>query len=142
MIEINLTIVIQVVQFLILVFILNRLLFKPITDTIEKREEKIAGWEEKARELHETVRARFAEYENRLEQARVGARQQQAELTRELEQREEERVREASARAAQEVAETQKTMEEETERLRGELREQAREMSQLLAEKVLGRKVS
>jgi len=35
MVEINLTIVIQVVQFLILVFILNRILFRPISQAIE-----------------------------------------------------------------------------------------------------------
>jgi F-type H+-transporting ATPase subunit b len=42
MVEINLTIVIQVVQFLILLFILNRILFRPISQAIEERDGKIA----------------------------------------------------------------------------------------------------
>jgi F-type H+-transporting ATPase subunit b len=58
MVEINLTIVIQVVQFLILVFVLNRILFRPISQAIEERDEKISAWEEKTRTLQETVQRR------------------------------------------------------------------------------------
>jgi F-type H+-transporting ATPase subunit b len=76
MVEINLTIVIQVVQFLILVFVLNRILFRPISQAIEERDEKISAWEEKTRTLQETVRIKIESYEKeqRRRESRGGIR--------------------------------------------------------------------
>jgi F-type H+-transporting ATPase subunit b len=142
MVEINLTIIIQVVQFLILVYILNRLLFKPISQTMEERHSKIEAWEEKTRTLQESARAKLASYEKELEEARTKAQEEQEQMSIELSQREEERLRAVFDEAAQMVASTKQALKEETERLRRELRQQAQEMSQMVAEKVLGRKVS
>lgn len=142
MVEINLTIVIQVLQFLIVVFVLNRLLFRPISQVMAERQAKITGWEEKTRNLQETARLRLESYENQLQEERAEAQARQEQLTKELNEQEQDNLRAVSEEAAQIVASTQQTIEEETERLRGELRDQAAELSPILAEKVLGRKVS
>jgi F-type H+-transporting ATPase subunit b len=142
MIEINLTIVIQVLQFLILVFVLNRLLFRPISEVIAEREGKISAWEEKARDSQETARLRLESYEHQREQERARAQQGQEQLIKALKEKEEDNLRVVSDEAAQLVASTQQAIEEETERLRVELRRQAVELSQMLTEKVLGRRVS
>lgn len=141
MIEINLTIVIQVIQFLILIYILNRVLFKPISQVLAERQQKITTWEEKTRDLKETARLSLEKYEYQLTEERVQTREKQEQLTKELKQKEEENLRAASEEAAQIVASTQQALEEERERLRSELRHQATELSQILAEKVLGRKL-
>lgn len=141
MIEINLTIVIQVIQFLILIYILNRVLFKPISQVLAERQQKITTWEEKTRDLKETARLSLEKYEYQLKEERVQTREKQEQLTKELKQKEEENLRAASEEAAQIVASTQQALEEERERLRSELRHQATEVSQILAEKVLGRKL-
>ena len=60
-------------------------------------------------------------------------------MTRELKEKEDENIRAVSEKAALIVAETQQELEQERERLRVELRQQAKELSQILAEKVLGR---
>lgn len=142
MIEINLTIIIQVVQFLILVYILNRLLFKPTSQTMEERQSKIEAWEEKTRTLQERGRAKIASYEKELAKARAKALKEQKQMSIELSQQEEEKLQAVFDEAAQMVASTKQAVKEETERLRQELRQQAQEMSQMLAEKVLGRKMS
>lgn len=142
MVEINLTIVIQVVQFLILVFILNRILFRPISKAIEERDEKISAWEEKTRTLQETVRIKIESYENELVEVRAKAQEEQQQLSIELKEREEEKVGAVFEEAAQIVASTKQALQEETKRLGQELRRQAGEMAQMVAEKVLGRKVS
>lgn len=139
MVEINLTIVVQVIQFLILVFILNRLLFKPIGQVLAEREQKITSWEEKTQNLQETARLNLEKYENQLTEERLKARESQEQLTRELKEKEDENIRAVSEKAALIVAETQQELEQERERLRVELRQQAKELSQILAEKVLGR---
>lgn len=142
MVEINLTIVVQVLQFLILVFIVNRLLLKPIGQVMSERKGKITAWEEKTRDLQETARSKLENYENRLKEERARAQAGQEQLTMELKEKEEESLRAVSEEAAQLVASTQKALAEEKERLRSELRHQAAELSQILTEKVLGRKVS
>jgi F-type H+-transporting ATPase subunit b len=142
MIEINLTIVIQVLQFLILIFILNRLLFKPITQVMTERKAKISAWEDKTQKLQESARVQLERYENQLREERAQALKRQEELTKELKKKEEENLQTVSAEAAGLVASAQQALVEETERLRLELRHQAVELSQILAEKVLGRKVS
>ena len=142
MIEINLTIVIQVLQFLILMFILNRLLFKPISQVMAERKAKINAWEEKTQNLQDSARVKLETYENQLREERTQAQERQEQLTKELKKKEEENLQTVSAEAAGLVASAQQALGEETERLRLELRQQAVELSQILAEKVLGRKVS
>jgi F-type H+-transporting ATPase subunit b len=142
MIEINLTIVIQILQFLIVVFLLNRLLFRPITEVIDEREGKISSWEENTRKLKETASLRLENYEKQLREARVQAREKQEQLNQELKQQEEENLRVVSEEAAQIVASTQQALAEETERLRLELPHQVTELSQILVEKVLGRRLT
>jgi len=142
MVEINLTIVIQVIQFLILVFIVNRLLFKPIGQVVSERQQKIASWEEKTQNLQETARLNLERYEQQLTEERLKARESQEQLTTELKEKEDEKIKAVSEKAALIVAETQQAMEQERERLRAELRQQAKELSQMLAEKVLGRELS
>jgi F-type H+-transporting ATPase subunit b len=142
MVEINLTIIIQVVQFLILVYILNRILFKPTSQTMDERHSKIVAWEEKTRTLQERARAKIASYERELEKVKVKAQEEQKQLSKELSQKEEERLQVLFDEALQMVASTKQAVKEETERLRQELRQQAQEVSQMVAEKVLGRKMS
>lgn len=142
MVEINLTIVVQVIQFLILVFILNRLLFKPIGQVLAERQQKITSWEEKTQNLQETARLNLEKYENQLTEERLKARESQEQLTKELKEKEDENIKAVSEKAALIVAETQQALEQERERLRVELRQQAKELSQILAEKVLGRELS
>jgi F-type H+-transporting ATPase subunit b len=142
MIEINLTIVIQVVQFLIVVFILNRLLFRPISQVIDERQEKIGTWEENTRRLQDTASLRLENYEKQLREEKIQARQKQEQLSQELKQKEEENLRAVSEKAAEIVASTQQALAEETEGLRLELSLQATELSQILVEKVLGRKLT
>ena len=140
MIEINLTIVIQVVQFLLLLFILNRFLFRPTISLIEEREQKITTWKEETKNFHESMQERLQSYENQIVEAKVDAQAQQELVTGELKEKEDKKLEEVSEEAMRIVASTREKLQEETELLRGQLREQAEEMSQLVAEKVLGRK--
>ena len=140
MIEINLTIVIQVVQFLLLLFILNRFLFRPTINLIEEREQKITTWKEETENFHESMQERLQSYENQILEAKAQAQEQQELVTVELQKEEDRKLDAVSEEAVRIVASTREKLQEETELLRGQLREQAEEMSQLVAEKVLGRK--
>lgn len=140
MIAINLTIVIQVVQFLLLLFIVNRFLFRPTINLIGEREKKITGWEQETRKCRESMQTRLQSYENQILEAKAQAQEQQDLMTEELKKEEEKKVEAVSEEGLRIVALTREKLQQETEVLRGQLREQAEEMSQLVTEKVLGRK--
>jgi len=140
MIDINLTIVIQVVQFLLLLFILNRFLFRPTIHLIEEREKKITTWKEETKHFHESMQERLQSYENQILEAKAQAQEQQELVTVELQKEEDKKLEAVSEEAVRIVASTRGKLQQETEVLRGQLRGQAEEMSQLVAEKVLGRK--
>ena len=140
MIEINLTILIQVVQFLFLLFVLNRFLFRPTINLIEEREQKIITWEEETNKFHESMQERLQSYENQILEAKAQAQEQQELATAELKEEEDKKLEAVSEEAVRIVVSTREKLREETELLRGQLREQAEEMSQMVTEKVLGRK--
>lgn len=140
MIEINLTIVIQVIQFLLLLFFLNWFLFRPTINLIEEREKKITTWKEETKNFHKSMQARLQSYENQIVEAKVDAQAQQELVTEELQKEGDKKLEAVSEEAVRIVASTREKLQQETELLRGQLRKQAEEMSQLVAEKVLGRK--
>jgi F-type H+-transporting ATPase subunit b len=140
MIEINLTIVIQVVQFLLLLFILNRFLFRPTVNLIREREKRISDWEEGTKNCRESMQMRLQSYEEQILEAKAQAQEQQERMTEALKKEEEKKLAAVSEEAFRIVASTREKLQQETEVIRTQLREQAGEMSQLVAEKVLGRK--
>jgi len=132
MIEINLT--------MFLLVIVNRFLFRPTINVIEEREKKITGWEQESLKCRESMQARLENYENQLIDAKERAQQQQEQMTEELKKKEEQELAAVSEEAMRIVASTREKLQDDTEVLRRQLQEQAKEMSQLLAEKILGRK--
>jgi F-type H+-transporting ATPase subunit b len=61
---------IQIVNFLVLIFILNRLLYKPILGMIAKRKRQLDEAEMEIRQLRQTVNEQMAAYEEKIKQAK------------------------------------------------------------------------
>jgi F-type H+-transporting ATPase subunit b len=108
------TLVLHIVIIVTMVFVLNRILYKPISRVLDERESRTRGRSGEALEILRRVRESLSRYENSLRQARAeGYRlleQQQAEATgerqrrvlavrKELEERIEEQKREIQAQA-------------------------------------------
>jgi F-type H+-transporting ATPase subunit b len=81
------TFVFQIANTLILFLILKKLLFKPVTEFMQKRQETIAGSLEEARKKNLDAQALSDQYQEKLAQAReegqgiVKAMEQEAEMT-------------------------------------------------------------
>jgi F-type H+-transporting ATPase subunit b len=67
---------IQIVNFLVLIFILNRLLYKPILGMIAKRKRQLAEAEMEIRQLRKIVNEQMAAYEEKIKQAKGEALEQ------------------------------------------------------------------
>src|SRR3954471_13393415 len=77
------TIVLHIAIIITMVFVLNRILFKPINTVLEERESRTRGRSGEAREIIRSVEESLASYENSLRKARAEGykllEQQQAE---------------------------------------------------------------
>ena len=76
MISLDYTLGFQIINFLLLIFILNVLLYKPIMGIIEKREKRLGDADAEVRRLNGEIERKLAEYEEKARQARKEAAEQ------------------------------------------------------------------
>ena len=138
-INLNVTLLIQVVNFLILIALLSKFLFKPLTAFLADRAAGIAQSLAEAKAAREAV-AKASE----AHKAAILATQREAAALREQVQREVEAERQRLLQASREetqrmVAEARAAIETETKRARAALREEAVAISLLATERLLGR---
>ncbi len=141
MISINATLFVQVIQFLILVFILNRIMFRPILKVIrdrsryiEKRRNDIGNLEE------ETARLRD-EYVSRETETRKKTAQTRSEIRNEGIAKADEFESDSRKRVAEIKTEADKEAEAEIERTRPLLQGEAAALADEIIERMIGRRM-
>ncbi|HRT46453.1 MAG TPA: ATP synthase F0 subunit B, partial [Desulfomonilia bacterium] len=73
MIELNWTFFVQIFNFLLLMFILNKILYKPILKVLDERDARIVGGQEKAKKLLEESQGILKSYNDKLYGAKIDA---------------------------------------------------------------------
>lgn len=142
MIELNFTLLIQVFNFFFLMFLLNKLLYKPVLKILAEREERVAGGQEQAKNLVEQGQEIFGSYNQKLHSAKLDAiavknatRNQAVEQANAI-------IEEARKKAEIVVADVQKEMSDEIARVKKELEPELGIMASTIAQQILGRKVA
>lgn len=138
-VNLNITILIQVINFLILIALLSRFLFTPLKKFLAERAEGIEKALAEARLARESAARAQEEY-----RAQILATQREAAALREQAQREVEAERQRLLKASRDEAqrlldEAKATIEMETRRARAALREEVVTLSLAAAERLLGR---
>jgi F-type H+-transporting ATPase subunit b len=130
---------IQIINFVLLIFILNVLLYKPLLGMIDKRKKQFEESETEVRRLQETVEQKMAAYEEKLRQAKAAATEQKNEIISQG-------AEEAKAVIEAVRSEIPGLMEQFQIRMEGEIGEakkiltdHSQNLSVEIAEKVLGR---
>jgi F-type H+-transporting ATPase subunit b len=141
-INVNVTLLIQVINFIVLLLILNAILYKPILGKLREREGQIASDREKADALDKEVVSQEARHQTELAEARKKAAAQKNELVAEAKAKEAEILADARKEAAGIVEDMKNMISKEAEEARSKLREQMTPLAQSVAEKILGRSVS
>lgn len=141
-INLNVTILIQAINFLILIFLLSKFLFKPLTKFLADRSAGIAKSLAEAKAAHEAAAKVQEEF-----QARMRETQREIAAIREQGQREAEAERErlvqaSRAEAERLVAQAKAEIEAEAKRAKASLREEAAGIALAAAERLLGRSVT
>ena len=141
MISINATLVVQLINFLVLLYILNRILFTPILKGLEERASLIEGSKEKAKELLAKGEEKLQEYNQVLVEAAREASIRKAEYWSQGSTDAAEIIRKAREEENNIRAAIRRDITIGMEEARKDLKRQAESLSFDLASKVLDRKI-
>lgn len=141
MIELNLAFVFQLVNFLVLVLLLNVFLYKPIRKMLDERAENLTGARERTSQVDREVEEKVALYEARHKEVMAQANAERATLRKGAMEEESAIIDAARKEAAASLATIKERVAKESADARQLLAEQARSLSLDICQKVLGRSV-
>ena len=139
MISIDYTLLIQMVNFVVLMFILNLLLYKPVLGIIDKRKKNLQDMEEEIKRLNQSVDERMAAYEEKLRLAKVQALEKKQEIMTEVAEQAKSFIEAAKGDIPGMMEKFHADMNREVDEARRILTNQSRKISIEIAEKLLGR---
>ena len=135
------TIFIQIITFLILIYILNILLYKPILSIIERRKKQLTELENEIKLFNESVDKRAAEYEEKLKLAKTNASELKKEIIKEGADQAKNIIDAVRNEIPLMTQEFEQKMDKEIQAARQILDSQSRKLSLEIAQKVMGRSV-
>jgi len=139
MVSIDSTLFYQIVNFLLLIYILNVLLYKPILRILDERKKRLQGSEDEIRALHQTIEQKTAEYEEKIRRAKLEAMNQRNEIQKEGTEEGKKIIDGAKEDIAKMMEDFKVKMAGEMDNARLILNTQSKALSLEIAEKVLGR---
>ncbi len=139
MINLDLAFIIQIVNFGILVLVLNVFLYKPIRAILAQRRQEIQSARERTVTVDEQVQEKVTQYEVRLRDAKTDVAAKRAELVKEAQAEEASLLGKARHEAAASIASIRDRVAKESAEARILLKTQADALSGDICEKILGR---
>lgn len=137
MIELNLTFFIQLINFLLLLGVLNFLVYRPIREIVRKRGEKIAGDLSEIEGFNNQAEQKVEDYQAALDQARREGDRVRNELKQEGTQEEKNLLAQAADQGAADLEAARKDIASESDRARQDLTRQVDDYARKVADKVL-----
>jgi F-type H+-transporting ATPase subunit b len=141
MVEIDYTVFIQLVLFLLLIWILNQVLYKPLLQIMDRRKGVLDKAQEEVKTVQETIDRRVAAYEEKIRSAKMEAMGQKGDLAKEGSDAAKVITDKAKGEIAGLMGDFQAKLQKELASARDLLRNQSRVISLEIAEKVLGRSI-
>ena len=139
--NITMTLLAQVVAFTIMIWLVNKYMWGPINEVLDKRRQKIADGLAAAEKGQQEQEAARQQIDDEIKQAKTQA----AEIITQAQKRANEIVEEAKGAATDEAGRVKAAataeIEQETSRAREDLRKQVSELAVSGAEKILGKEV-
>lgn len=141
MIKLDWTLLLQFANFMILLVVLNVLLFKPLRNALAARKATVDGDLARARAMDEQIQTQMAEYEAKLQEARLRGTQERAALRLAAQTEEASLLGAANEKASQRLQVLKAQVAGEAETARQGLRGETEALARQIAGKVLGRNV-
>lgn len=141
-INLNMTLVLQVVNFLILIVLLQRFLYKPLTQFLATRADGIKRSLEEAKAAREGAAQAQREYEARIAATRREAAALREAAVREVEEERQRLLKASRDEAARLVTEAKAQIEQEVKRAKAELREEVVGLALGATERLIARSLT
>jgi F-type H+-transporting ATPase subunit b len=132
------TFLIQFLSFFLLLFVLNRLLFRPFAQLLSEREKRTQGDAESAADDRRRAAELEADIERELAAARVAAMAEAEDLRRRARAQEKRIFEQASQRASRRLAEIRAGVEAEKESVLARLRGETAALAEAMVSAVIG----
>jgi len=141
LLSVNYTVFIQIIVFLIAIFILNKLVFKPFLNLVDRRDKLTRGAIEEAHELEGKVKSIIEEYDAKIKEAREIATQERNKLIAEGQAVSSEILGKAREETTTLLNEAKMKLEADTKEMKDKLRGDIDGLAAVIASKVLGKEV-
>ena len=141
MIEINVSLFIQMANFFVFLILMNFVLYRPIRRIVAERKKMISEKQESVDSLEAQAKAALLDYDQKLQESRSMGFQRILELKAAGHEQEKELLRQISEQAAAKVGELRAKIQKDIGIARMELKHQVKAFSVDLAQKILGRKI-
>lgn len=135
----DLSLIIQMINFLVLLWVLNLVFFKPIRNIIIQRKEKVDSLENGISNLSKEVTEKDNAYKNGLKEARAQGLKKKEAYIEEASGEEKEIIDQINKKAQARLAEIKRQVADETEKARSELEKEVGTYARQIGEKILGR---
>ncbi len=136
------TLILHVLIILVMVYVLNATLFKPINRILEARERRTKGRLSEAQEILRSVSEKLANYERQLRQARGEAYAfSESERGAAMQERQQ-KLNEMRAQLSESIAQEKKAIEQQADAARGTLEVESRRLAREIGARVLSRPIS
>ncbi|WDP92961.1 MAG: ATP synthase F0 subunit B [Desulfobacter sp.] len=129
----------QMINFLILLFVLNTVLYKPIRNVILERKAKVQGLENGVEKAAADLGTQKDAYKNGLKEARGEGLKKKEAFIEEASAEEKEIIEQINKKAQANFAQIKKQVAEETEQARKALEAEVDAYAKAIGEKILGR---
>ncbi|MGD0821009.1 MAG: ATP synthase F0 subunit B [Desulfomonilia bacterium] len=142
MIEINFTLIIQMINFFLLIFILNKILYKPILKILEEREQRIEGQQQQAKKIIEDGQVILTDYNKKLYDAKIDAMNTKNAARNEASEQANGIIEDSRKKSEEIITRMQQEMASELTQAKKELDPELSVMAATIAQQILGRKVA
>jgi len=140
-ISLDSTLFLQFINFVVLMFILNKILYRPLMKVMAQRREQIEGDKTRAQSLESAIDAKMKRYQQQLADAKAEAVIERNLLCKTALQQESALTAEAQQKAASRIKAIRTHVEQEASDARRILHQGVDELAGQIATKVLGRKL-
>ena len=141
MVSLDYTILIQMANFILLIFILRKLLYVPILGVMNKRKERMEASEGEVKRLKQEVEEKFAEYEQKVQLAKLNAMEQRNAIVKDGADIAKSTIDDVRGEIPALMEQFNGKITGEMDAARAILHSQSRKISLDIAEKVLGRSI-
>ncbi|AOY57982.1 MULTISPECIES: ATP synthase F0 subunit B [Desulfococcus] len=141
MISVDSSVFIQIVNFLFLIWILNKILYRPIRDILAKRKDRVAGMEDGIQTCLKEAEEKNTQFSEGIRAARSTGAKQKEKLIQEAENEEKAIVRQINEKAQAELAKIREKIAKDAEEVRQSLLQEVDKFANDIGEKILGRAV-